>query len=1654
MLKPEQAREALQQHQEPDWLTAWSKAADRLPATLRPLARGLLGRAEEVNSDWALARQARHRLLCRLDELLARDRLRIWEVVFPRLEQPVEAAWQLRSRLPYQSDWVRKAFRAPCHRVVTLPAADSWLEALQMAVGGFRQDITWWAAWATHREYQPANALGVLLGAAIDAGGKEGEAVFDTLCASARNEHEVGGMGRHLTRALLVASRPDGWELIEKLLLAAQRQEGLRQVILESVDEAHPDAFRRVLRLILEHDLARFSAVVRAVDTWFGFQWDSASLGVVNKAIETTLKFLDEPAARAAAVRSGDGDELYLALWAAAFEDAVAAAELAAPLVRDRKLESRFIGTHLLAQLLLTQARPSLVAALEDDDLRVALRALQGVLGIFGWDDDGEASADGDLFEHLEKLLARLPEKGTNQKPLVWPWMVLRAEPRDVLTRMTQQLGKRPPTRLIPYLPRMETWTRSSVIGLLAGQKKWDAETRTTLLALSGDSSPAVRQAAVKALEECKLTADEAESLESMLTRKANDLRRGVLGLLMRQKDPGALASADRLRASTDANQRLAGLEMLRELVAGRRAVAACRERAERYHSGRSRLSSDEERSLAALADAAEDRPMLDNALGLLDPSERTQPVPPKKRDVTPVTPAALAVIESLDQLIHEQRETPFQLKPRDAAADEWQPAVNPNEEILLGASHYAFPYPDPRLPTEEDVQFLPLADVWQQWWRQRTAVTRDKDGLELMRARARLEWDRDEGGWEKRVGAFLRWAWGGKKPDRRGRQNELRYPHLVRTILDWLLRLEPPAGAADFLLDGLETSFALLPPDEVARVVDPQQGNRYGAELNWRDQYDSPLRPWENALMRHRNLCPASWLGAHHVRLWRLLRWKDEPGPAVPRHRPDFDVLLEAHKAGGATEPDLMDHLLGPRGSDNWYGSQFNVLNRLTGRRPSDWEKELPLLRDLADRCRQRILEVELKRGDTATAASAAALSLASVWGADTLVALITALGKEPFHRAYAYGNLGKSCVLSHLVQVCYPADADTPQVFATKASATGVSEERLIALAFKAPQWVRHVEHALGWAGFAEGVWWFLAHTRDATTGQDDDAWKALVSERTALQPEDLREGAVDVAWFHRAYQAVGAKRWPALDEAAKFASHAQGHRRAQLLAQVLLGKAKKTALVAAIRQKHAREAVRALGLLPLAKGAARDTDVQGRYKVLQEYHRYARGLGAMSRAGAIHTAEVGLANLARTAGYADPLRFQWAMEAASVADLAEGAATVTAGDVQVALAIDALGQPTLSVTRKGQPLKTVPPKVRKERKVAELLERKTELARSASRIRAALEGMMCRGDTLTAAELRQLLAHPLLAPLLDRLVLVGDGVLGYPAARGKALRDHAGHLEPVKKNEVLRLAHPHDLLQSGQWHQWQHDCFGREVVQPFKQVFRELYVVTEAERRDHTLSRRYAGQQVQPRQAAALWGARGWVVSDLEGVRRTFHDAGMSAWVTFQAGYGTPAEVEGWTLEGVGFSPTDEGKPLPLDKVPPRIFSEVMRDLDLVVSVAHRGGVDPEASASTVEMRASLLRETCDLLHLENVRVQGAHVLIDGQLAQYSVHLGSGSVHRLPGGALCIIAVHAAHRGRLFLPFADDDPRTAEVVSKVLLLARDQEIQDPGILEQIRR
>src|SRR5262249_22496362 len=153
-----------------------------------------------------------------------------------------------------------------------------------------------------------AEAAGLVLAGALGKGGREADAVFQILCDSARGTHPVGTVGRHVTQALLIGSRPEGWDVVAQLLLASPNQERLRYTILASIAEVHPDAFRRLLRFLREHDLAQFPDTVRALNVWFGLQWDAVSLRVVNRVLERVSLFLEDSQAQARALESDDAE--------------------------------------------------------------------------------------------------------------------------------------------------------------------------------------------------------------------------------------------------------------------------------------------------------------------------------------------------------------------------------------------------------------------------------------------------------------------------------------------------------------------------------------------------------------------------------------------------------------------------------------------------------------------------------------------------------------------------------------------------------------------------------------------------------------------------------------------------------------------------------------------------------------------------------------------------------------------------------------------------------------------------------------------------------------------------------------------------------------------------------------------------------------------------------------------------------------------------------------------------------------------------------------------------------------------------------------------------------------------------------------------------
>lgn len=81
------------------------------------------------------------------------------------------------------------------------------------------------------------------------------------------------------------------------------------------------------------------------------------------------------------------------------------------------------------------------------------------------------------------------------------------------------------------------------------------------------------------------------------------------------------------------------------------------------------------------------------------------------------------------------------------------------------------------------------------------------------------------------------------------------------------------------------------------------------------------------------------------------------------------------------------------------------------------------------------------------------------------------------------------------------------------------------------------------------------------------------------------------------------------------------------AQLIADALPGRADRAVLLARITEKRYQEAVRALDLLPLPKGKAREAELLDRYRVLQKFIRGSRQFGSQRQASEKRAATIGM-------------------------------------------------------------------------------------------------------------------------------------------------------------------------------------------------------------------------------------------------------------------------------------------------------------------------------------------------------------------------------------------------------------------------------------------
>ena len=691
-------------------------------------------------------------------------------------------------------------------------------------------------------------------------------------------------------------------------------------------------------------------------------------------------------------------------------------------------------------------------------------------------------------------------------------------------------------------------------------------------------------------------------------------------------------------------------------------------------------------------------------------------------------------------------------------------------------------------------------------------------------------------------------------------------------------------------------------------------------------------------------------------------------------------------------------------------------------------------------------VVQNELKRGDSPTIYSKALNRIYRIEGIDYLVQILQALGKETLDRtSYYYGSGydSKKGVLSHLLKVCYPTEKDNSKELAKKLKGTDITEQRLIEVAMFSSQWIEIIEGYLGWKGLASGCYYFQAHMSDIDVNKE-----GLFAKYTPISIEDLKEGAFDIDWFKSAYKELGEKKFEMLYDSAKYISDGAKHSRARMFADAVNGKLNLKETEKKIEDKRNKDLVASYSLIPLLKD--KQKDALHRYQFLQKFLKESKKFGAQRRASEAKAVSISLENLSRNMGYSDVTRLIWNMETALINEMKEYFVPKKLDDVDVYIKIDELGQSEIIYEKAGKELKSLPTKLKKDKYIEDIKEVHKNLKEQYRRSRKMLEEAMEDGTEFYGYEIENLMTNPVIAPILKSLIFKMDKNLGY--YEDKKLKSVKKKAIVVKDDSLLKIAHCFDLFESGDWASYQKDIFDRELKQPFKQVFRELYVKTADEKgRDKSL--RYAGHQVQPTKTVALLKTRRWIIDGQEGLEKVYYKENIIAKIYVLADWFSPADIEAPTLEEVQFFDRKTFKPILIDNVPDLIFTEVMRDIDLVVSVAHIGDVDPEASHSTIEMRKAIIEFNCKLFKLKNVKFSENHVLIKGERAEYSIHLGSGLIHQKAGSAINILPVHSQHRGRVFLPFIDDDPKTAEIMTKVILFAQDETIQDVFILEQIK-
>jgi hypothetical protein len=405
---------------------------------------------------------------------------------------------------------------------------------------------------------------------------------------------------------------------------------------------------------------------------------------------------------------------------------------------------------------------------------------------------------------------------------------------------------------------------------------------------------------------------------------------------------------------------------------------------------------------------------------------------------------------------------------------------------------------------------------------------------------------------------------------------------------------------------------------------------------------------------------------------------------------------------------------------------------------------------------------------------------------------------------------------------------------------------------------------------------------------------------------------------------------------------------------------------------------------------------------------------------------------------------------------------------------------------ISAAGKPQKSVPASVKSEHAAAlkELKKDLKELEQQLPTQLRRLESMLLSQRSLSLADLRRrFLQHPLVGYLSRRLLWRVADSSQICGLLGDQLVDADDRPREVPETAQVTLWHPlHSSADEVQgWRRWLEK---HQITQPFKQAHREVYLLTDAERQTGAYSNRFAAHVLRQHQFSALCRERGWHYA-LQGgfdshntphVELPAHGFRIEYWVegVHEEGEMSDAGIFLYVVtDQVRFVRLGELEPMELAQVPPLLFSEMMRDVDLFVGVCSVGN-DPnwrdqgqhaayagywqayafgELGETAKTRRDALARIVPRLRIAAACSLEERFLVVRGRYRTYRIHLGSANIQMDPNSQyLCIVASrNSSAPGNVMLPF-EGDGTLSLILSKALLLVDDHKITDPSIRSQI--